>query len=44
RVKMFFAAVIVWSAFSSTGYAAAIEGEKHVPELQTDELFVKKVE
>ncbi|MED4647315.1 arabinogalactan endo-beta-1,4-galactanase [Bacillus inaquosorum] len=43
RVKMFFAAVIVWSAFSSTGYAAVIEGEKHVPELRADDLYVKKV-
>ncbi len=42
RVNLFFAAAIVWSTFSSTGYAAAIEGQKHVPELRTDDLFVKK--
>ncbi|MEC1488014.1 arabinogalactan endo-beta-1,4-galactanase [Bacillus subtilis] len=44
KVKMFFAAAIVWSACSSTGYAAAIEKEKHVSELRTEDLFVKKVE
>lgn len=44
KVKMFFAAAIVWSACSSTGYAAAIEKEKHVSELRAEDLFVKKVE
>lgn len=42
RVKLFFTAAIVWGAFNSTGYAAAIEGEKHVPEPRTNDLFVKK--
>lgn len=41
---MFFAGAIVWSACSSTGYASAIEKEKHVSELRTEDLFVKKVE
>ncbi|WP_269422795.1 hypothetical protein [Bacillus vallismortis] len=35
-MNLFFAAATVWSAFSPTGYAAAIEEQKHVPELRTE--------
>lgn len=42
KVKMFFAAAIVWIACSSTGYAAAIEKEKHVSELRAEDLLLKK--